>query len=680
MSTESAAGGQNAEVIPLRAVEAQTETGLGEATPPAYLDTTGTDAGKRLPIIPEPWRRENIRGTLAQLAGLHWHRTRYHGLRSPAYLARFAFYTGRGLHRTAVRVLTWWHWTDGWALESMAVAAGRAGHHEAMRAHTEGKKTRAGRGRIVGVSAVAAAAAVLAMAHWAPWWGWALLAAVIVPALARAGKPHGQPLIGAAVVAPAYQPPTPEVITRALGSLNIAQINQALKDDGPGIAFVSDVHRDGPGWGTQLDLPYGVTATMILARRAQLASGLRRPLSATWPATVPHEHEGRLELWVGFHDISKAKPPAWPLLRAGQADVFASFPFGTDPRGRPVAAQLFEHNWLIGAAPGQGKTAAVRVVACAAALDPLAELWTHELAGKGDLEPLARVSHRYTSGLDDEAIAYAAESMRMLRAELDTRSRKLKAIPKESRPDGKITRAMAARRSARLFPLVGIFDEVQNLFMHPQHGAQAADDAAYVIRLGRAYGVILVLATQRPDTNSLPTTVSGNVSIRFCLKVPGQVENDMILGTSAYKNGYNAAVFRPKVDAGLGWLRAEGDPQVVRTYYLDLAAAERIAERARALRGQAGTLTGYALGDDGQAAARDVLADLAAVFRDDAGLHWAAAAERLAEAFPARWDGVTGESLSAHCRALRVPSVNVSMSGTVRKGCRRADVERAAAL
>lgn len=678
MSTEPTENHPDAEVIPLRAVEAQTETGLGEARPPAYLDTTGADAGKRLPIIPEPWRRENIRGTLTQLAGLHWHRTRYHSLRSPAYLARFAFCTGRGLHRTAVRVLTWWHWTDGWALESMAVAAGRAGHHEAMRAHTEGKKTRAGRGRIVGVSAVAAAAAVLAMVHWAPWWGWALLAAVAVPALARAGKPHGKPLIGAAVVAPAYQPPTPEVITRALGSLNIAQINQALKEDGTGISFVSDVHRDGPGWGTQLDLPYGVTATMILARRAQLASGLRRPLSATWPAPVPHEHEGRLELWVGFHDISKAKPPAWPLLRAGQADVFTSFPFGTDPRGRQVAAQLFEHNWLIGAAPGQGKTAAVRAVACAAALDPLAELWTHELAGKGDLEPLARVSHRYCSGLDDEAIAYAAESMRMLRAELDTRSRKLKAIPKESRPDGKITRAMAARRSARLFPLVGIFDEVQNLFMHEKYGSQAADDAAYVIRLGRAYGVILVLATQRPDTNSLPTTVSGNVSIRFCLKVPGQVENDMILGTSAYKNGYNAAVFRPKVDAGLGWLRAEGDPQVVRTYYLDLAAAERVTERARVLRGQAGTLTGYALGEDGQAAARDVLADLTAVFRGDAGLHWADAAARLAAAFPQRWDGVTGESLSADCRALRVPSVNVSTGGTVRKGCRRADVERAA--
>jgi S-DNA-T family DNA segregation ATPase FtsK/SpoIIIE len=667
------------ETVPLHAVDAQTETALDEATPPAYVDTTGADAGKRLPILPEPWRRENIRGTLAQAGGLYWHRTRYQGLRSPVYLALLAFYTARGVHRITLRLLVWWHWTDGWLLESMAVAAGRAGHHEAMRAHVEGKKTRGTRGRIVGASLVAAFVVVLAMVRWLPWWGWALLALAVVIPLARAGKPHGKPMIGAATVAPQYQPPAPEVITRALGSLNLAGINQALKDDGK-INFVSDVHRDGPGWGAQLDLPYGVTATQILARREQLASGLRRPLSATWPAPVPHEHAGRLELWVGFHDISKAKPAAWPLAKAGQADTFTSFPFGTDPRGRQVGGQLFEHNWLIGAAPGQGKTSAVRVVTCAAALDPLTELWTHELAGKGDLEPLAQVSHRYVSGLDDEAIGYAAESMRMLRAELDTRSRKLKSIPKESRPDGKVTRAMAAKRSMQLFPLVATFDEVQNLFMHDKHGAQAADDAAYVIRLGRAYGVILILATQRPDTNSLPITVSGNVSIRFCLKVPGQVENDMILGTSSYKNGYNAAVFRPKVDAGLGWLRAEGDPQVVRTYYLDLEATGRIAERARVLRGQAGTLTGYALGEDEDSTQpRDVLADLLTVFRDDPGLHWAEAAARLAQAFPGRWDGTAADALSAEVRARGVPSVPVKTGGEVARGCRRADVQKAAA-
>ena len=80
---------------------------------------------------------------------------------------------------------------------------------------------------------------------------------------------------------------------------------------------------------------------------------------------------------------------------------------------------LVYHNWLIGAIPRQGKTAAVRVLACAAALDPLAEMWVHELKGSGDLDPLERVSHRFVSGVDDESIGYAAESLRLLRAEID---------------------------------------------------------------------------------------------------------------------------------------------------------------------------------------------------------------------------------------------------------------------
>ena len=82
-----------------------------------------------------------------------------------------------------------------------------------------------------------------------------------------------------------------------------------------------------------------------------------------WPEGVPAEHEGRLKLWIGFTDMAKMKPKPWPLAKSGKADVFEHVPFGTDPRGRGVTVPLFEVNWLIGAAPGKGKTAAVRVLA-----------------------------------------------------------------------------------------------------------------------------------------------------------------------------------------------------------------------------------------------------------------------------------------------------------------------------
>ena len=73
----------------------------------------------------------------------------------------------------------------------------------------------------------------------------------------------------------------------------------------------------------------------------------------------------------------------------------------------------------------------------------------------------------------------------------------------------------------------------------------------------------------------------------------------MILGTGSYRAGYRASEFRPKIDAGLGWFKGEGDPQAVRTYYLDLqrhgadrrprpghARGGRGAVRVRARRGQ----------------------------------------------------------------------------------------------
>ena len=118
-------------------------------------------------------------------------------------------------------------------------------------------------------------------------------------------------------------------------------------------------------------------------------------------------------------------------------------------------------------------------------------------------------------------------------------------------PDKKITRQIANKRSLKLHPLACFIDECQNLFAHPKYGKQAAEDAVFIIKIGRALGVFLILATQRPDKDSLPDRrVSGNVSTRFCLKVAGQVENDMILGTSAYKNGARATTFRPRSTPG----------------------------------------------------------------------------------------------------------------------------------
>jgi S-DNA-T family DNA segregation ATPase FtsK/SpoIIIE len=668
----------DAEVIELHPQTEATEV-VGEPVAdagPLVLEEPGT----RRQIIPENWRRDRIRATVEHHAGLHWHRAKFHGVRAPMYALKTVFYAFAGVMVLTGTLMRWWHWTDGWVLESQAVAKGNAGHGEAMAAHKQGIKTRGTRGRIVFVCGVLALLLLIAMVAFLPGWAQLAVATVVFGVLVYYGKPDGKSLATAAVVPPKYMEPTPEVITRAMASLRIQEIN-ALVRDGERLAFVTDVHRDGPGWGVEIDLPHGVTAKSIVAKRSELASGLRRPLSATWPKGVPGEHEGRLSLWIGFQDLAKMKAPAWPLLKAGQADVFAGLPFGTDPRGQRVDAGLFEVNWLVGAAPGQGKTAAIRVLACAAALDPLAEIWIHEHAGKGDLEPLAQVCHRYVSGLDDESIAYAAESLRMLRKELDRRSVQFKKIPRVDKPDGKVTRDMAAKRSQHLYPIVAFFDEVQNVFMHPEFGENAKADAAYILRVGRAYGLILVLGTQRPAADAVPTSVSGIVTNRFCLKVPDQPSNDLVLGTSSYRAGYDATVFRAKTDAGMGWLKAEGDPQIVKTYYLDLNATEKVAKRARGIREAAGTLTGYALGEAGETPERNFLLDVLNVFGADDKLWSETVAARLAERIPEAYDAVTRDSVASQLRKAGVAVKDVRETGKAqRKGCERADVESVAGV
>ena len=76
-------------------------------------------------------------------------------------------------------------------------------------------------------------------------------------------------------------------------------------------------------------------------------------------------------------------------------------------------------------------------------------------------------------------------------------------------PDKKVTREIAKRRSLHLWPIVVPLDEAQNLFGHQKYGKQAADDAMFIIKIGRAFGVFLILATQRPDKDSLPTGCRG---------------------------------------------------------------------------------------------------------------------------------------------------------------------------
>ncbi|MGN9837201.1 FtsK/SpoIIIE domain-containing protein [Nonomuraea sp. H19] len=290
----------------------------------------------------------------------------------------------------------------------------------------------------------------------------------------------------------------------ALGSLGISAINQALGKNGRGITFPAPIMRDGPGWRAEVDLPLGVTVSEVLEKRDKLASGLRRALGCVWPEPVSEEHPGRLVVWVGDQEVRKARQPTWPLLKSGQVSLFEAIPYGSDQRGRPVSILLMFANVLIGSMPRYGKTFALRVLLLACALDPLSELRLFELKGTGDLSALEKVAHHYAKGATDAAKAACVASLAEVYGELDRRAEVIDRLPRHQAPEFKVTPELAARRDLGLHPMVIAIDECQELFADDEYGEEAAKYATAIIKRGPALGIILILATQRPDKDSLP--------------------------------------------------------------------------------------------------------------------------------------------------------------------------------
>ncbi|MCO1579155.1 FtsK/SpoIIIE domain-containing protein [Crossiella sp. SN42] len=490
--------------------------------------------------------------------------------------------------------------------------------------------------RMVLVGAVVTALSCVAVWVFAPLWMIGVVVAGLVVILAKVGTPVDKPIISRAVVVPAARPLHSQDVLNALEAIGIRNAKAAH--------FPAPISRDGAGWRAVVDLPPGVVAAEVIERRPKLASALSRPLGCIWPEAAPDVHPGRVVIWVADVNLTAAAQPAWPLAAKGTVDLFEGIPVGTDPRGRWVSAVLMFASVVIGAIPRMGKTVWLRALLLAAALDVRAELHVFDLKGNGDLRALEDVAHRYRCGYTEQDIAYALADMRELSAELLRRSQVIRDLPRDVCPEAKITPHLAGVRDLGLHPVVIGIDECHKWFTHPEHGAELAALVEDLVRRGPAAGIITILATQRPDQESLPPRISSNAAIRICLKVMDWRANDMVLGTGANASGVSAVPFSI-LDKGIAIATGIGDePVILRGVPTDTPHGPNsatIARRARALREAANRLSGYAIDTtagtdpDTITAASTLLADINAVFPVDATVMWnESIVDRLAQLRP----------------------------------------------
>jgi S-DNA-T family DNA segregation ATPase FtsK/SpoIIIE len=324
-------------------------------------------------------------------------------------------------------------------------------------------------------------------------------------------------------------------------------------------------------------------------------------------------HAGRVAMWVADADPYATPPLHTPLLDVACWDAWRPVPFGHDARDRRITLPLVWTSLLVGAIPRQGKTFAARLAAAGLILDPYTRLYVADFKAGKDWDAAAQVAHRFMSGDEPAHVLALAAWLVELVTEVQGRYRRMRDLDNDTCPESKVTPAMSRDPSMNM-PITGIFiDEVQVPFeertpikvqgkMIPA-GQYIGELLTWLAKKGPAAGIVLVLATQRPDTKTIPSALRAVLGSRFALRVMDWRDSNIILGEQMNTRGWDSSRLLPS-HKGVGILRPDGETaagadvlaMMVRTDYMPNNDWTLLCERGRTLRAAAGTLTGHAIG------------------------------------------------------------------------------------
>jgi S-DNA-T family DNA segregation ATPase FtsK/SpoIIIE len=381
------------------------------------------------------------------------------------------------------------------------------------------------------------------------------------------------------------------------------------------LRLVERASRVGTGWAITVDLPATRKATDVVKNREALASALAVDEVQLLVERVRGNggHAGRVAMWVADTDPYATPPLRTPLLDVPSWDAWRPIPFGRDARDRRINLPLVWTSLLVGAIPRQGKTFAARLAAAGLILDPHTRLYIADFKAGKDWDAAAQVAHRFFSGDEPTHVLALAAWLVELVTEVQHRFRRMRDLDNNTCPESKITPAMSRDPSLNM-PITGIFiDEVQVPLeerttvkvqgkMIPV-GQYIGELLTWLAKKGPAAGIVLVLATQRPDTKTIPSGLRAVLGSRFALRVMDWRDSNIILGEQMNTRGWDSSRLLPS-HKGVGILRPDGETAagadvlavMVRTDYMPNDDWATLCERGRALRDAAGTLTGHAIG------------------------------------------------------------------------------------
>ena len=358
----------------------------------------------------------------------------------------------------------------------------------------------------------------------------------IVPAESRRNDGESQPgwrLPSIETMAP----PEPVGASEAEFQDMAREVEQALADHGvrvevSGITAGPRVVQFGlsPGWIAKKSAAEGaersrVKVQSILTREKDLALALRTPYLRI-EAPVPGEALVGLEVPVPtptkVHLRAVMETPKFhKLLGKGGLPIA----MGQDTGGEPVALDLAAlPHMLIAGSTGSGKSVQINSIIASFLLtktpDQLRLLMVDPK--RVELTPFNGIPH-----LIQPVIVEAeevTESLRGLNREMIRRYKQMEEL-------GVRNIEIYNERSGEKMPfLVLIVDELADLMMVA--GFEVEQNLVRLAQLGRAAGIHLLLATQRPSVNVVTGLLKANIPARCAFAVSGQVDSRVILDSA----------------------------------------------------------------------------------------------------------------------------------------------------
>lgn len=239
----------------------------------------------------------------------------------------------------------------------------------------------------------------------------------------------------------------------------------------------------------------------------------------------------RLAQAYGFRSVRMEFSGSWVVMRfsngSSPVEETVTMPIAVD--GDKVLVGCTENGnryWLdtneqsgvvVAGIPGSGKTVMLRRVVQSFAANPRNKVMVFDGKGTNDFGDLRGDNVRVYSGTPEHADNGVLKALRGARAELDRRAKN--------------------GRSAGAGRFVVVVDEAHGYCVTKGLDGtdkKAREEAKRILRdlvaLGRSLGHLTIIATQKPDADSLPTIIRDNCGLRACGRLRTLEAEKMVLG------------------------------------------------------------------------------------------------------------------------------------------------------